>query len=185
MTGKVPARLIEVCTVAFNQKGYRKVSMDSVARELRISKKTIYKHFSSKEEILETVLRTRLGRYEERLTKVLKKSKGIDSLREIAKSYHAYLLGFSPLLMDDIKLLTPHLFEWGQVFERDVFKKSFSRAAKDLRKKNVINYPQSTKELTTFLFKTVESLRDEKWEKVEAYINLTLAGMEAHPKRKG
>jgi AcrR family transcriptional regulator len=35
----------------FNHFGFKKTSVDDVARELKISKKTIYQHFSSKEEI--------------------------------------------------------------------------------------------------------------------------------------
>ena len=35
----------------FNHFGFKKTSVDDVAKELRISKKTIYQHFSSKEEI--------------------------------------------------------------------------------------------------------------------------------------
>jgi AcrR family transcriptional regulator len=34
----------------FNQYGMKKTSVDEVAKELRISKKTIYQHFSTKEE---------------------------------------------------------------------------------------------------------------------------------------
>ncbi len=39
----------------FLKNGFNKVSMDSLAKELRVSKKTIYKHFSSKVEIVEEI----------------------------------------------------------------------------------------------------------------------------------
>jgi AcrR family transcriptional regulator len=35
----------------FEHYGYKKTSVDDIARELKISKKTIYQHFSTKEEI--------------------------------------------------------------------------------------------------------------------------------------
>jgi AcrR family transcriptional regulator len=35
----------------FEHYGYKKTSVDEIARELKISKKTIYQHFNSKEEI--------------------------------------------------------------------------------------------------------------------------------------
>ena len=50
-TAKV--RIMDVSFAAFNRKGFQAVSMDEVAKELRISKKTIYKYFGSKEELLE------------------------------------------------------------------------------------------------------------------------------------
>jgi len=35
----------------FNHFGYKKTSVDEIAKEIKLSKKTIYQHFSSKEEI--------------------------------------------------------------------------------------------------------------------------------------
>ena len=40
----------------FHQFGFKKTSVDDVAHEMQISKKTIYQHFSSKEEILHYVI---------------------------------------------------------------------------------------------------------------------------------
>ena len=40
----------------FHQFGFKKTSVDEVAQELQISKKTIYQHFSSKEEIFQYVI---------------------------------------------------------------------------------------------------------------------------------
>lgn len=58
------ARIIDVSFTAFNLKGFQAVSMDEVARQLRISKKTIYKHFGSKEELLESALVDLFGKIE-------------------------------------------------------------------------------------------------------------------------
>ena len=49
-------KILDLAYYAFNEQGYRRVSMDLVASRLRISKKTIYVHFDSKEEILEIAL---------------------------------------------------------------------------------------------------------------------------------
>ncbi len=40
----------------FHQFGFKKTAVDDVAREMQISKKTIYQHFSTKEEILRYVI---------------------------------------------------------------------------------------------------------------------------------
>lgn len=39
----------------FHNEGFYKISMDEIANELRISKKTIYKYFPSKEKLLEEI----------------------------------------------------------------------------------------------------------------------------------
>lgn len=48
--------IIRRCTEIFLTDGFARVSMDHLAQELGLSKKTIYKYFSSKEELVRTVL---------------------------------------------------------------------------------------------------------------------------------
>jgi AcrR family transcriptional regulator len=53
--------------------GFHKTTMDEIAKELRISKKTIYKHFSSKDELVRAVfvrIRNDLGKLSRLLTAV-------------------------------------------------------------------------------------------------------------------
>ena len=44
-------QIAEVFQKHFNHYGFKKTSVDDIAQELKMSKKTIYKHFSSKEKI--------------------------------------------------------------------------------------------------------------------------------------
>jgi len=55
----------------FNHFGYKKTSVDEVAHELHISKKTIYQHFSSKEEIFYHIVRRIAHQYRQRMEKPL------------------------------------------------------------------------------------------------------------------
>ncbi len=48
--------ITEIATKLFLLHGFKSVTMDTVAREGHISKKTIYKHFSNKESLITTVL---------------------------------------------------------------------------------------------------------------------------------
>lgn len=45
-------QIIEAARKLFNRYGFKKVSMDEIAREAGVTKKTIYMYFSSKEELL-------------------------------------------------------------------------------------------------------------------------------------
>ncbi len=45
-------RIIDVATAAFHKKGIKNVTMDDIAHELTISKRTLYQIFSDKEELL-------------------------------------------------------------------------------------------------------------------------------------
>lgn len=45
----------------FFKKGYDKVTTDTIAAKAKISKRTLYKHFSSKDEIFETVIKEEIA----------------------------------------------------------------------------------------------------------------------------
>jgi AcrR family transcriptional regulator len=57
----------------FNHFGYKKTSVDDIAKELKVSKKTIYQHFSSKEEILYYVVYRIAGQFRQKMEKNLDK----------------------------------------------------------------------------------------------------------------
>ncbi len=46
-------KILNYCMVKFLKEGFAKISMDEIASELAISKKTIYKYFQSKDELVE------------------------------------------------------------------------------------------------------------------------------------
>jgi TetR/AcrR family transcriptional regulator, cholesterol catabolism regulator len=60
--------IIEVATELFKNYGIKSVTMDTLANELGISKRTIYEVFSDKDELLMTVL-TRMARQQKELVK--------------------------------------------------------------------------------------------------------------------
>ncbi len=45
-------RIVEVARKRFEELGFSKVTMEEIAEELQISKKTLYKHFANKEELI-------------------------------------------------------------------------------------------------------------------------------------
>ncbi len=55
---KTPKQIIHAASELFFTHGYRRVTVDEVAAALGISKKTLYKHFASKEDLLLAVMET-------------------------------------------------------------------------------------------------------------------------------
>ena len=55
MLTEIREKILKGTIQVFNKKGL-KLTMDDVADELKISKKTIYKEFSGKDEIFETMV---------------------------------------------------------------------------------------------------------------------------------
>ena len=44
-------QIIDSARKLFNTKGFKKVSMDEIAKEARVTKRTVYAYFSSKEKL--------------------------------------------------------------------------------------------------------------------------------------
>lgn len=55
-------RILEAARAHFFKHGFRNVTMDDLAAELAVSKKTLYAHFPSKDALLEAVLRDKYER---------------------------------------------------------------------------------------------------------------------------
>ena len=61
-TFEVRDRIVAVAERVFLRSGFSRVLMDDLARELGMSKKTVYAHFASKEDLLRAVLAHRVSR---------------------------------------------------------------------------------------------------------------------------
>src|SRR6201989_3621448 len=63
-------RIVDAARVHFFSHGFRSVTMDDLAEELGISKKTLYAHFPGKFDLLEAVLADKLAGVEAKLKEV-------------------------------------------------------------------------------------------------------------------
>ncbi|PTL85055.1 TetR/AcrR family transcriptional regulator [Vitiosangium sp. GDMCC 1.1324] len=66
------ARILEKAVEFFFTHGYSRVTMDEIATELRMSKKTLYRHFSSKEALGEAAIASSISQLGEELSSILK-----------------------------------------------------------------------------------------------------------------
>ena len=64
-------QIAEVFQRHFNHFGFKKTSVDDIAREIKMSKKTIYKHFSSKEKIFYFIVSSVARKYSREMEKKL------------------------------------------------------------------------------------------------------------------
>lgn len=91
--------------------GLKRLSMDEVARHLEVSKATLYKHFSSREEIIETALAVKLtdiGSFKESLF-----DEDLPYLERYFKAIHIFfaeISGISTDFLSDLKTLYPDIW---------------------------------------------------------------------------
>lgn len=64
MAGDTKERILETALALFAQSGYLGTSMHDIAKELGITKGALYKHYASKQEILDSIVKSTAAQYE-------------------------------------------------------------------------------------------------------------------------
>ena len=101
-------RILAAATAMCFKYGIRSVTMDDLAKELGISKKTIYQHFEDKDEVIHQLMKAEMQKDKcdwEELDKISKNvlDKMVKTLDLLRKS----LKGMNPVLIFDIKRYHP------------------------------------------------------------------------------
>lgn len=122
-------RILEAAQSLFLRYGYSRVVMDDIVRELAISKKTIYNHFSSKADLLMAGIDQFVEDYQAKADAVLQ-----DNSLSMPAKLNAYLRvvgeSFAGTRQDfwtDLKRAEPEAWEKVSTFRRDILLKHFSQ----------------------------------------------------------
>ncbi len=111
----------------FFQRGFLRVTADDIAAELGISKATLYKAFSSKEEMLGAAVREVMNEIAARVERLI----GDNSLGFVEKMVALFaffgtrLSQFGPLLIRDIQKGAPRIWKEIDDFRRDKIFRNF------------------------------------------------------------
>lgn len=93
----------------FITEGFYKTTMDEISRDLQISKKTIYKHFPSKDMLLESVCDMRIDFMNEKIESIV--DSGDDSVTKFLKLINLHksmLMNCSNMWFRDLQVHAPH-----------------------------------------------------------------------------
>jgi len=108
---------VDAARAHFFSHGFRNVTMDDLAEELGISKKTLYAHFPGKIDLLESVLADKFQGVETMLKEVTR-AQPHDfpaTLRELLAGTQRELNEIKPPFVRDMRQKAPHVF---QIIER-------------------------------------------------------------------
>ncbi|HEY6207226.1 MAG TPA: TetR/AcrR family transcriptional regulator [Chthoniobacterales bacterium] len=106
-------RMVAAARAHFFSHGFRSVTMDDLAAELGISKKTLYAHFPGKFDLLEAVLADKFAAVEARLKEVTR-APSHDfpaTLHELLAGTQRELDEIKPPFVRDMRQKAPHVFK--------------------------------------------------------------------------
>jgi len=106
-------RIVEAARAHFFCHGFRSVTMDQLAEELGISKKTLYAHFPRKIELLEAVLADKFAGVEAKLNEIARVHPHDFSaaLHELLANMQRELDEIKPPFVRDMRQKAPHVFK--------------------------------------------------------------------------
>ena len=153
-------RVVTVARRQFLAHGFRSVSMDDLAAELGMSKKTLYVSFPSKVALLEAVLKDKFREVERDLEQVAK-----DQAANVEVALHQFLdcvqrhtAEIQPAFVRDIGRETPELFQLIEQKRRELIRRYFGGLFEDGKKAGVIRGDIPTHLIIEILLGAVQAI---------------------------
>lgn len=104
--------IIQKVNEIFQKYGIKSVSMDDIARELGISKKTLYQYFTDKADLVSKVIDYQIDDKISCFGEVIdRKLNAIEELLEIQRLLNAFVQQYNPAIYYDLKKYYPELYQ--------------------------------------------------------------------------
>ena len=121
-------KILEVADGLFHRVGIRSVSMDDIARELAISKKTIYQYVKDKDQIVQLVTQHHIDREMREFDEVLETSENaLDELFRLSKCLRRNMSDINPSLLFDLQKYHPGSWDMWLSFKNEFIKNQVLR----------------------------------------------------------
>jgi AcrR family transcriptional regulator len=122
---EVREKIVEKAAELYMQFGIRTVTMDDIARDLSISKKTIYQYFKDKRELVNTICMSHLEIESQRFTGASDESENsIHELMLVSKCLRESMQEMKVNIMNELKKFYPEAWKMYNTFKSGVMKES-------------------------------------------------------------
>jgi AcrR family transcriptional regulator len=131
-------RIIDSASDKFMDAGFNKVTMDEIASDLGMSKKTVYKFFPSKESLLKAIVHALMKRVEKAVHEIITSEKPIEEkLVELFALVGKTVRKLSRPFMADIQRFVPTLWKEIDTFRRERILSQLLQMFKQAKKEGV------------------------------------------------
>jgi AcrR family transcriptional regulator len=108
----IKAKILKGAEDLFTKYGVRSISMDDIARHLSVSKKTLYQHFTDKEDIVTMTCKAHLDRNNKEFDQVRDNARNaIEELANLSMCLKRNMQDMNPSLLFDLQKYHPRA--WG------------------------------------------------------------------------
>jgi AcrR family transcriptional regulator len=153
-------RIVEAARRHFLAHGFRSVTMDDLAEELGMSKKTLYASFSGKTDLLRAVLLDKFRNIETDLEGIGSAASAnvLDSLHQLLACVQRHAEEIQPAFVRDIRREAPEMFQLVQSRRRDVIQRYFGRIFENGRRTGIFRKDIPTRLMIEILLGATEAI---------------------------
>lgn len=108
--GDIKVKIIEEALRLFNSNGIRRTSIDVVCNYLRISKKTFYSYFATKEQLIEEIMTFHIQEISQGYEKMMRGKNAIECMLMMIKKTYKINESHNSILRDDFEKYYPKLY---------------------------------------------------------------------------
>lgn len=148
----------------FQKFGIRSISMDDIARELGVSKKTLYQHVSSKADLIEKGFEKNQCDFKIVIQELSNKNlNAIDELLEVSIMVNDKFKNFNPSNIFDLQKYYPDIFKKHVQHEKQfAFEMIFNNLEKG-KKQGFYRQDQDSELITGLYIQKIQSIHDEEF----------------------
>ena len=153
-------RIVTAARGHFFAHGFRNVTMDELAADLGMSKKTLYTAFSSKTELVRAVLLDKFQNVESDLDAIMARccSDALAALHELLACMQRHTEEIQPPFVRDMRRETPALFKFVEDRRRELIQRIFGRIFAEGRKAGIIRKDISNQLIIEILLGAVQAI---------------------------
>lgn len=113
-------KILKTSLELFYKFGIKRVTMDDIAKELGMSKKTIYHHFIEKDDLVNTLCDTEMIKHEQIFDELFNESKNpIHEMMLISANMRKMMQHINPIFFLDLQKFHPQAFNRFQEFKQN------------------------------------------------------------------
>lgn len=132
-------RILDTARDEFYRHGFTRVTIDDISTKLGISKKTIYKYFSGKDEILKKVTRASMNEMVACCRDIVQ-AEGIDFVEKLRNMMTIVAIQYAKLgrpLLEDLQKNAPHIWKEIDDFRAERINDDFGRLIEEGMEKGI------------------------------------------------
>jgi len=153
-------RIVEAARAHFFSHGFRSVTMDDLAEELAISKKTLYAHFPSKVALLEAVLADKFAGVEAKLEEITRAYPHDSSaaLHELLANTQRELDEIKPPFVRDMRQKAPQVFKIVERRRAELIERFFGKLFIEGQRTGIVRKDLPAKLMIEILLAAVQAI---------------------------